>query len=113
MLNATGWWLAVAPVDLRCGIDRLLVLVQALRGGAPIDDGAYVFRNRSGSRLKVVCADGHGVWLCVRRLHEGKFHWPGVGAERMALTREQFAWLVAGANWERLSRRVEGLARAL
>jgi hypothetical protein len=31
----------------------------------------------------------------------------------MELTREQFEWLVAGANWERLSRRVEGLARAL
>jgi hypothetical protein len=27
-------WLAMAPVDLRCGIDRSLVLVQAIRGGA-------------------------------------------------------------------------------
>jgi transposase len=113
MLSPTGWWLAVAPVDLRSGIDRLLVRVQALRGDAPMDGGAYVFRNRSGSRLKVVCVDGQGVWVCVRRLHEGKFHWPGAGAERLELTRQQFEWLVAGANWERLSRRVEGLASAL
>jgi transposase len=113
VLTATGWWLAVKPVDLRAGFDRLLLAVQALRGGAPIDGGAYVFRNRSGSRLKVVCVDGQGVWLCVRRLHEGKFHWPGGGAERIELTRAQFEWLVAGANWERLSRRVEGLESAL
>jgi len=113
MLKATSCWLALMPIDLRCGIDRLLVLVQALRGGAAIDDGAYVFRNRAGSRLKVVCVDGQGVWLCVRRLHEGKFHWPSAGTERIELTRAQFEWLVAGANWERLSRRVEGLARAL
>lgn len=113
MLKATSCWLALMPIDLRCGIDRLLVLVQALRGGAAIDDGAYVFRNRAGSRLKVVCVDGQGVWLCVRRLHEGRFHWPSAGAERIALTHDQFEWLVAGANWERLSRRVEGLARTL
>jgi transposase len=64
MVRPNGWWLAIAPVDLRCGMDRLLLLVQTQFGRDGFDGGAYVFRNRSGSRLKVVCADAQGVWLC-------------------------------------------------
>jgi transposase len=41
-------------VDLRCGIDRLLVAVQSVLGRDAFDGGAYVFRNRAGSRIKVV-----------------------------------------------------------
>jgi transposase len=32
MLRPTGWWLALKPIDLRCGMDRLLVLVQTQFG---------------------------------------------------------------------------------
>ena len=55
MLRPSGWWLAISPVDLRCGMDRLLVLVQTQLGRDGFDGGAYVFRNRSGTRLNL-CA---------------------------------------------------------
>ncbi len=61
MLRPSGWWLAISPVDLRCGTDRLLVLVQTQLGHDGFDGCAYVFRNRSGTRLKIVCIDAHGV----------------------------------------------------
>jgi len=69
MIRATGWWLVSRPVDLRCGMDRLLQVLQndLLRDG--FGGGAFVFRNRSGTRMKVLCADAQGVWLCTRRLH--------------------------------------------
>lgn len=111
MLSPTGWWLAVMPVDLRCGIDRLLVLIGEALGRAPTDGGAYVFRNRAGTRIKVLCVDAHGVWLCVRRLHEGRFHWPRVGEATCALSIEQFQWLCTGVDWQRLSLRIEGLGK--
>jgi transposase len=101
------------PVDLRCGIDRLLVMVQELLGRDAFDGGAYVFRNRSGTRMKVVCVDGQGVWLCVRRLHRGRFVWPRTSEGSCALSPEQFAWLAAGVDWQRLSQRAEQLARVL
>jgi transposase len=113
MLNPTGWWLAIAPVDLRCGIDRLLVMVQEVLGRDAFDGGAYVFRNRSGTRVKVVCVDGQGVWLCVRRLHRGRFVWPRANEGSCTVTAEQFAWLVAGVDWQRLSQRPQLLARVL
>ena len=59
MLRPTGWWLALKPIDLRCGMDRLLVLVQTQFGRDGFDGAAYAFRNCSGTRLKIVCADAH------------------------------------------------------
>ena len=35
------WWLALAPIDLRCGMDRLLVLVQTQFGRDGFDGAAY------------------------------------------------------------------------
>ncbi|WP_182518796.1 IS66 family insertion sequence element accessory protein TnpB [Dokdonella fugitiva] len=113
MLSPTGWWLALAPVDLRCGMDRLLVAVGRDLGRDARDGGAYVFRNRSGTRIKVLCVDAQGVWLSVRRLHEGAFHWPRSGDAAWSLTREQFAWLVAGVDWQRLSRDTSALPKII
>jgi len=95
-------FLAVEPIDLRCGMDRLLVWVQS-SGGAVSESVGYVFRNRAGSRIKLLLMDATGVWLCVRRLHAGRFHWPRSGDATYTLSREQFEWLCAGVDWMRLS----------
>jgi transposase len=103
VLTPTGWWLAVAAVDLRCGIDRLLVSVQGALGHDAFDGGAFVFRNRAGTRIKVLVVDATGVWLCVRRLHQGRFVWPRDAARVCELSAAQFTWLCAGVDWQRLS----------
>lgn len=113
MLRPTSWWLAVAPVDLRCGMDRLLVTVQAQLRRDGFDGAAYVFRNKSGTRIKIVCADAQGVWLCVRRLHRGSFVWPRVDEPVCTLSTAQFDWLVAGVDWRLLSARMEDVPRLL
>lgn len=73
LIQSSGIYLAVEPMDLRCGIDRLLVQVHTVFGRDAFDGTAYVFRNRSGTRIKGVLGDATGVWLCVRRLQEGRF----------------------------------------
>jgi transposase len=113
MLTPQGWWLAVAPIDLRCGMDRLLVLVQTALGRDGFDGSAYVFRNRAGTRLKMLVVDAQGVWLCTRRLHHGQFVFPRVGEAACALSSAQFEWLVAGVDWQRLSARIEDVPRVL
>lgn len=47
--------------------------------------------------------DGIGIWLAARRLHEGRFIWPGggLGAQQL-LTREQLDALVLGLPWQRV-----------
>ena len=96
-------WVAVAPVDMRLGADGLSLYVQRALGADPCDGGAYLFRNRRGTRIKLLVWDGNGVWLCQRRLHRGQFAWPGPGDALFALTPGQWEWLVAGVDWRRLS----------
>ena len=103
MLTPTGWYLATVPIDLRCGADRLLVCVQSLFGHDALAGGAYVFRNRSATRIKVLLADATGVWLCTRRLQSGRFVWPRAGEALCRLSPDQFSWLCAGVDWQRLS----------
>lgn len=102
-MRPARWFVAVAPVDLRCGMDRLLVMVQSAFERDAFDGTAYVFRNRSGTRIKLLLADATGVWLCVRRLQSGRFVWPRVGDALCELSTEQFEWLCAGIDWQRLS----------
>jgi transposase len=52
-------WLAVAPVDMRRGIDGLSSIVQQALGHAPCAGSAFVFRNRAGNRLRLLW-DGNG-----------------------------------------------------
>jgi transposase len=97
-------WLAVTPVDMRRGIDGLSMIVQDALGKAPCSGSAFVFRNKAGNRLRLLVWDGNGVWLCHRRLHRGGFVWPQVDAATCSISRAQWEWLVAGVDWQRLSR---------
>lgn len=63
----------------------------------------YVFANRTSTRMKVLVHDGIGIWLAARRLHQGRFAWPGGGCGApQSLTHEQFDALVLGLPWQRM-----------
>lgn len=102
-LQPDAVWLAVAPVDMRLGVDGLSLQVQQALGRAPCDGTAYVFANRRRTRMKLICWDGNGVWLCQRRLHRGHFVWPQPGDAVCELSDEQWQWLISGVDWQRLS----------
>lgn len=101
MIRIDQIWLSVEPVDMRAGVDRLLARVIEVFGTSQ-PHHAYVFSNRRGSRLKVLVCDGFGVWLAVRRLHQGSMHWPDLSGRQMALTSEQAQALIIGLPWQRL-----------
>ena len=102
-------WLVVESVDMRKGVEGLTAMAQLALGHSPYSGAAFVFHNRSGSRLKVLLWDAQGVWLCQRRLHEGSFDWPKIqpghqaGDRVFSLTQAQWAWLIAGVDWQKLS----------
>ena len=102
-LTPSQVFLAVEPVDIRLGIDGLSLRIQQSLGMAPCNGSAYAFRNRSGNRIKLVVWDGTGVWLCVRRLHKGRFTWPQSGDSVFTLSQADWKWLTAGVDWRRLS----------
>lgn len=96
-------FLAVEPVDIRQGIDGLARRVQETQGKAPCDGSAYAFRNRAGNRIKLLVWDGTGVWLCIRRLHRGRFTWPQGDDPTFTLSQRDWQWLITGVDWRRLN----------
>lgn len=71
---------AVEPVDGRKGIDGLAQLCRQKLAKDPYSGCVFVFRNRSGTTLKVLVYDGQGFWLAQKRLSQGRFRsWPGGG----------------------------------
>ncbi|MGM0823373.1 MAG: IS66 family insertion sequence element accessory protein TnpB [Pseudomonadota bacterium] len=60
---------------------------------------AYLFANRRRCWIH----DGLGIWLCARRLNQGKFHWAANGhGDRVELSPEQVTALVQGLPWQRI-----------
>jgi len=97
-------WLAVEPVDMRAGADRLLAAVVQVFGAAQAHHG-YLFSNVRSTRIRLLVHDGFGVWCAARRLNKGSFEWPrkmAGDAAPLALTRDQFAALILGLPWQRL-----------
>ena len=68
-------FLAVAPIDGRKGIDGLAAVCRQMLSDNPLSGAVYVFRNRSGTTLKLLAYDGQGFWLCTKRLSHGHFRW--------------------------------------
>ena len=53
--------------------------------------------------MKVLIHDGLGVWLCSRRLDQGKFHWESIQrGDKVALNTEQLQALIQGLGWYKL-----------
>ena len=67
--------LACQPVDFRKGIDSLAALCKGQLAQDPLSGIMFVFRNRSGTALKVLTYDGRGYWLCLRRFSRGTIRW--------------------------------------
>jgi len=102
LIRIDAVWLAVAPIDMRAGTDTALARVVAVFGAAR-PHHAYLFTNRRGNRLKVLAHDGIGLWLCARRLYEGRFVWPVyAGSGKVELSRVQLDALVIGLPWQRV-----------
>lgn len=102
MIRLDAVWLAVTPVDLRLGPERALARVVSVFGAAQ-PHHAYLFTNRRANRLKILVHDGFGLWLAVRRLHQGRFIWAQDVTGRCALSRAQFDALVLGLPWQMLA----------
>ena len=112
MIRIDAVWLAVQPIDMRAGADRLLASVVQVFGAAQAHHG-YLFANARSTRIKLLVHDGFGVWCAARRLHKGGFEWLSsattgtaagttAGTAPITLTRDQFDALVLGLPWQRL-----------
>lgn len=67
--------IATNPVDFRCGIDSLKAKCQGYFQVDPFNGYVFVFRNRTGTSVKLLVYDGNGFWLCQKRFSTGRLKW--------------------------------------
>lgn len=105
-------WLASEPTDMRCGFDRLAEMAASVMGQDPLSGHLFVFRGRSGDRLKVLYWDRDGYALWYKRLEEGTFRLPRAqaGKASVELRASELAMLLDGIDLKSV-RRVKRYAR--
>jgi len=111
MLNCssgTHIFVATGPVDLRASFNKLFCLTQSVLEQEPLSGHWFVFTNLQRNRVKILFWDGSGLWVCAKRLEQGRFSWPGNGEQRCARLRsEELVALLSGlevrqkAGWYR------------
>ena len=97
MIRIDAVWLAVEPIDMCAGAERLLASVAQVFGAAQANHG-YLFTNERSTRIKLLVHDGFGVWCAARRLNKGT----AAGTAPLTFTRDQVNALVLGLPWQRL-----------
>lgn len=103
MIRVDCIWLATEPLDMRAGTDTVLARVVKVFGSAR-PHHAYLFANRTETRMKVLVYDGFGIWLAARRLNKGRFAWRNGQTElTLPLNADQLQALVIGLPWKTLT----------
>ncbi|WP_295389467.1 IS66 family insertion sequence element accessory protein TnpB [uncultured Thiodictyon sp.] len=100
----TRVYLALGATDMRKSIDGLAALVVDVLQQDPCTAQVFVFCNRGRNKLKVLCWQRNGFWLCYRRLERERFRWPSVrdDAAAVTVTTRELRWLLDGLQWQRI-----------
>ena len=108
-------WLATVPLDMRRGFDRLAEHVRTILALDPMSGHLFVFRSRSGQRVKVLWWDSNGYALYYKRLERGTFVFPAADSpgdkQTISIDSVQLMKLLSGLPVEKvLSSRSQGQA---
>jgi len=96
---ATKIYLAVEAVDRRKGFEGLYGAVRDQVGHDPLSGHLFLFTNKTRTRLKALVWDGSGLWVCAKRLEQGRFRWPeAAGRHSVTMRSEELAMLVNGLD---------------
>jgi len=97
---ATKVYLAAGATDMRKGFDGLYGLVRDRLQLEPLSGHVFLFSNAQRNRLKLICWDGSGLWVCAKRLEKGCFRWPAAetGQTKVVLSHEEMALLLGGID---------------
>lgn len=104
---ATRIYLATGATDMRKGFNGLYGLVRDRLQCDPLSGHLFLFSNAQRNRLKILLWDGTGLWICSKRLEEGRYHWPAArdGQDKIVMNHEELALLLGGIDLGQTKRR--------
>jgi len=94
----TPIWLYPTPIDFRKQINGLVILISDVCSLKPTSGELFIFRDRSGKKIKLLWYDQNGFWLCYKRLEKGRLKFPSCVDQVMDVTRDQLSWLLSGLD---------------
>jgi len=98
---ATRVFVVTGATDMRKGFNGLYGIVANRLGLDPTSGHLFVFCNASRNRIKVLLWDGSGLWICTKRLEQGRFRWDWDASQSSAtIPHEQLAMLLGGIDWK-------------
>jgi len=89
-------YIACGYTDLRKGIDGLALLVQKHFELDPFSNSLFLFCGKRNDRIKALYWEGDGFVLLYKRLERGRFQWPRTREQALAVSAQQFRWLMEG-----------------
>jgi transposase len=89
------------PVDMRKSIDTLCVLVAEVMKMNPTEGHLFLFRSRSGNKLKALHYETNCFTLWYRRLEKGKFVFQKNAADQIEMSNDHLKWLLASDKFSR------------
>jgi transposase len=105
-------YIACGYTDLRKSIDGLALLVQKNYELDPYANSLFLFCGKRNDRIKALYWEGDGFVLLYKRLERGRFQWPRTKEQALAVSTQQFRWLMEGLAIEqpKALKRCESLA---
>jgi transposase len=93
-------FLCTRPIDCRRSFDGLCALVVEQMQLDPLSGHLFVFRNRTGERLKILYWDRDGLAVWYKRLEQGTFKLPTIDPTRPQgeITAADLAMLLEGID---------------
>lgn len=87
------------PVDMRKSIDTLCILISETLRMNPADGSLFLFRSRSGNKLKAIYYETNCFTLRYRRLEKGRFIFARDAKGSIEMILEHFNWLLASDKY--------------
>jgi transposase len=94
-------WFYRTPIDFRKQIDGLVILISGVLKRDPTSGQLFIFRNRTGNKIKLLWWDETGFWLLYKRLERDRFKFPRIMDEPLEVSRDQLQLLLSGIDFEK------------
>jgi transposase len=100
-------YLCTIPADMRKSFDGLCGLIRTWLQGDPLSGEIFVFRNKSGDRVKLLAFEGDGLAIFYKRLESGTFRFPAAanGSCQVAIRAADLLMLLDGVDLSSVRRR--------
>lgn len=97
-------FLCLVPVDMRRSFDGLAASVAHVICQDPLSGHLFVFRGRSGDRVKILYWDRDGYALWYKRLESGVFRFPNDAEQAREITSAELGMILEGIDLRSVKR---------